>query len=238
MLSSTGSRILRQMLASKVLKQGKHYPCALSVAKIRVLSTNGVGSGNNHSTIKQETTTTDKNIAAKSTSNHDTRRKAAKQNYDATARKPNQKCDPYGQNGKPLEYEEASKMMKTTALEPGWKIQSFTMINNNKTENENDNNCSSSLYNHPLCLTKEFHHADFMQGSKFLSKIAAVGHINNHFPYLKLERRLTKKSWDVVCVVTCFTAPLEGLSFNDFHIAMLIDVEVGRPEVKRLYLNT
>lgn len=141
---------------------------------------------------------------------------------DPTAKRPTSVCDPYGQGGKPLDYEEAYRLLST--LDTGWNIETETSHEENDTS---DN--AISIY-------REFYHSDFMRGSQFLSHVAAVGHMNNHFPHLTLERRLLKKekAWCVVTTVKCTTPPLNGLSYNDFHVAMLIDVEVARENVKKL----
>jgi hypothetical protein len=56
---------------------------------------------------------------------------------------------------------------------------------------------------------------------------------------ITIERQLMKreKAWRVVTSIKCRTETLGGLSFNDFHIAMLIDVEAGREEARKLILE-
>jgi pterin-4a-carbinolamine dehydratase len=87
----------------------------------------------------------------------------------------------------------------------------------------------------PQALVREYHHRDYMGASTFISKIAAVGDLNNHFPTISLERKLIsrEKRWEVTTTVRCHTVVLGGLSRNDFHVAMLIDVETARPEVNQ-----
>lgn len=87
----------------------------------------------------------------------------------------------------------------------------------------------------PQALIREYHHRDYMSASTFISKIAAVGDLNNHFPKISLERKLISKEkrWEVTTTVRCHTVTLGGLSRNDFHVAMLIDVETARPEVNQ-----
>jgi pterin-4a-carbinolamine dehydratase len=70
-------------------------------------------------------------------------------------------------------------------------------------------------------ITREFVHADFLAGSSFLTHIAAVAQMNDHFPSLALQRQLDskKKAWRVVSSVTCSTKVLQGLSHHDFFLA-------------------
>jgi len=140
---------------------------------------------------------------------------------DPTAKRPNRICDPFGQNGQPMKMNEA--LSQLSLLDSGWHIE------RNK----------DSMNDTPQYLQKEYYHSNYIDGSKFISKIAAVAHNNNHYPSIHLERRLMKKekAWRVVSTVICHTVVLEGLSFNDFHIAMLIDVEVDRNEVKSLLVQ-
>ena len=108
--------------------------------------------------------------------------------------------------------------------------------------NENDQGESTDMetdtelqtQTHPTSLNKEFYHVDYMHASKFITTLTSIAHHHNHYPKIKLERRLHKqnKAWRVVTTVSCRTEVLDGLSMNDFHIAMLVDVEVGRDTVK------
>jgi len=147
------------------------------------------------------------------------------------ARRPTKKCDPYGQGGQPLEYADASALLATT-LEDGWVLQGRPT----SEKREGEQGTASAP---PLFLSREYFHPDFLSGSRFLSIVAAVGHNNNHYPKITLERILMKreKGWRVVSTVCCSTETLGGLSRNDFHIAMLVDVEVGRPEFHHLFLK-
>eukprot|EP00592_Proboscia_alata_P012219 CAMPEP_0194387062 /NCGR_PEP_ID=MMETSP0174-20130528/89919_1 /TAXON_ID=216777 /ORGANISM="Proboscia alata, Strain PI-D3" /LENGTH=111 /DNA_ID=CAMNT_0039176821 /DNA_START=369 /DNA_END=704 /DNA_ORIENTATION=+ len=91
----------------------------------------------------------------------------------------------------------------------------------------------------PESIQREFHHKDYLQASEFLSLLASIAHNNNHFPNLSIERRLDsrRKRWDIVTVVSCRTQVLKGLSFADFHLAMMIDVEVSRSSVNNLVIS-
>ena len=126
---------------------------------------------------------------------------------DPFARRPNAKCDPYGQGGKPLPLFEANALLMT--VDPQWKII-----------DDGDDDAGSKP---PQALVREFVHPDFIAGSKFLTKIAAVAQLNIHFPSLTLERRIipNKKAWQVVTTVRCHTVVLGGLSTHDFHLAMV-----------------
>jgi len=150
---------------------------------------------------------------------------------DPSARRPNKVCDPYGQNGKPLSNLDASSYLPT--LDEGWIL--ISSPSSNKTEILSDGQAA----NYPTAIQKEFYHVSYIDGSRFVSIAAAVAHNNNHYPEIKLERRLMKreKAWRVVSTITCRTETLGGLSSHDFHIAMLIDVEVGRDETNCLFLD-
>lgn len=153
---------------------------------------------------------------------------------DPFARRPNKVCDPYGQGGKPLSSSDANQQL--SILEPGWIL----VEGNDDVLNENIENQESKLGEViPKAVQKEFYHENYLDASRFVSIIASVAHMNNHYPTISIERRLMKreKAWRVVSTVTCNTETLGGLSFNDFHIAMLIDVEVSREATQKLLLN-
>mmetsp|Transcript_18373 Transcript_18373/g.27227 ORF Transcript_18373/g.27227 Transcript_18373/m.27227 type:complete len:185 (-) Transcript_18373:2073-2627(-) len=139
---------------------------------------------------------------------------------DPFARRPNAVCDPYGQGGKALNSEEARRLLNTT-LEKGWALI--------------DNEPSST----PIALIREYCHKDYIAAASFIKTVAAVGEINNHYPGITLERRLLsrEKRWEIITSVRCHTVTLKGLSGNDFQIAMLIDVEAARPEVKKYIMD-
>jgi len=150
----------------------------------------------------------------------------ARSTPDPMAQRPTKVCDPYGQNGRPLGRDEATALLST--LDDGWEL-----VGGPKTHDGMDGQG-------PLVsVNKEFYHPDFLSGSKFGSIVASVGHNNNHYPSICLERRLVKreKSWRVVTTVKCFTETLGGLSFNDFHIATMVDVEAARPDIQNLLVD-
>jgi len=129
---------------------------------------------------------------------------------DATAKRPNQVCDPYGQGGKPLAAAEVKVLLST--IDKEWKVEQQTK--KIKDENEEEDT-------HPVALTREFRHTDFLAGSRFLHRLAAVAELNAHFPVLTLERRIVKKNWVTVSTARCHTTVLGGLSRHDFHLAMV-----------------
>jgi len=172
-----------------------------------------------------------------------TSKDAASHRPDPTARRPTKVCDPYGQGGRPLEHSDAKGLLST--LDAGWFLTEINSSDNNRSDKDGDNNKTSSVpaseiisHGAPKSLAKEFFHPDFICGSKFISIVSAVAHNNNHYPKISLERRLMKreKAWRVVTKVCCYTPTLGGLSFNDFHVAMLIDVEASRPEMDRILI--
>lgn len=129
---------------------------------------------------------------------------------DPFARRPNKKCDPYGQGGKPLSTEDAQRLLST--LNDGWTLRQ-------QDGSPVDANGNPSVI--PTRLTRSFEHSDFMSGSSFLNHVAAVAQMNDHFPTLSLERKLDSrlKQWKVVSTVSCHTFVLEGLSHHDFFLA-------------------
>ena len=162
---------------------------------------------------------------------------------DPTAKRPTRVCDPYGQSGKPLSNLDAQGLMAT--LEDGWILEE-AMSQQDHGGNASDDDSkdahekqSTTTTTTPSSIYREYYHDNFMDGSKFVAQVAAVAHNNNHYPCIELERRLMKreKAWRVVSVVKCFTPTLGGLSYNDFHLAMLVDVETTRPEVADLILD-
>jgi pterin-4a-carbinolamine dehydratase len=127
----------------------------------------------------------------------------SKPKYDPSTKRPNQKCDPYGQGGKPLTVTDAAMLKSTIGSQWTFEID------------EADPTV-------PFSLKRQFIHPDYFSGARFLHKIAAVAQINNHFPsVLSLERRIVKKNWQVVSSVNCQTLVLGGLSRHDFHLAMV-----------------
>jgi pterin-4a-carbinolamine dehydratase len=159
---------------------------------------------------------------------------------DPMAKRPNKVCDPYGQGGKPLSRIDATNQL--LILDEGWVLEDdqspAPAMADNKDEDEEIKHEDNYVLP-PQSLSKEYYHSNYIDASKFASIVAAVAHNNNHYPSIILDRKLMKreKAWRVVTTVKCRTETLGGLSFNDFHVAMLIDVEAGREEVRRLLLS-
>lgn len=136
------------------------------------------------------------------------RSKSPKPRPDPFARRPNQKCDPYGQNGKPLTAFKAEELLPT--VHHDWKLDGKCDI-------------ASSENGVPIFteLTRRFTHPDFISGSWFLQHVAAVAQMNDHYPALRLDRILDsrRKQWVVISTITCHTFVLQGLSHHDFFVA-------------------
>lgn len=141
-----------------------------------------------------------------------------KPRLDPTTKRPNEKCDPYGQNGKPLRRTDAEPLLAT--IDSEWTLQ-----HGEKGEV-------------PLSLRRDFQHADFLSGARFLHKLAAVCVVHNHYGQLALNRTIVKKQWRVISTVILQTTVLGGLSTHDFHLAMEMDVESERTGTKELLLPT
>jgi len=166
---------------------------------------------------------------------------------DPTAKRPTKVCDPYGQSGKALSKLDAQGLMAT--LDEGWILEEAMSQQDHggnacdddsrMIDEMNGTSSSEATCTAPASICREYYHDNFITGSRFVAQVAAVAHNNNHYPCISLERRLMKreKAWRVVSVVKCFTPTLGGLSYNDFHLAMLVDVETARPEVAELLLG-
>jgi pterin-4a-carbinolamine dehydratase len=136
---------------------------------------------------------------------------------DPLARRPNRICDPYGLGGQPLSHGAASQQLQI--LNDGWRL-----VGPDSMDHEIDRDSP------PSTLVREFCHADFLTAARFVKTIAAVAHVNNHFPTISIERRLLSQeaAWQVVTTVSCCTPTLKGLSHTDFYIAMVRKSERGR----------
>ena len=148
---------------------------------------------------------------------------------DPFARRPTAKCDPYGQGGKPLTLAEAKGLLAT--VEPEWKLW------NNQDGDITTNDEDSST---PFAIARDFWHQDYMQGAKFVTHVAAVAQMNDHYPHqVVLDRYLSsrEKAWKIRTRVVCRTFVLQGLSHHDFFLATLLDVETTRPEVAGLLVK-
>ena len=133
------------------------------------------------------------------------RREGKTRNYDATATKPSAICDPYENKGEPLSASQCAQFMRTVSDK--WTL----------TENH-------------AALVRELEVDNFMKGAKILTTLAAVAFNDGHFPLLTLERRIGRgKRWQEVVVVKCQTVVLGGLSYRDFQLALLMDIELEKP---------
>jgi pterin-4a-carbinolamine dehydratase len=175
--------------------------------------------------------------------------------FDPTAKRPTQKCDPYGLSGQSLSYQECINQLST--LEEGWKLKN---ADHGATEEES-----------PTFLEKQFYHDTFYTASRFMSQISLLCTNLNHYPQLSIERLLvddvTKfyntqkaadisdnlkkrkiKGWVFVSTIRCSTyrpptkkedtgALEKGLTYHDFHLAMSVDVEANREEMGQLLLQ-
>ena len=78
-------------------------------------------------------------------------------------------------------------------------------------------------------LVREIEVDNYMKGAKLLTTLAAVAFNDGHFPLLSLERRVARRRrWQEYVVVRCQTVVLGGLSYRDFQLAMLMDVEMSK----------
>jgi len=139
---------------------------------------------------------------------------------DPTAKRPNQLCDPYGQGGKPLGRVEADRLLST--IHEDWIIE--------QDEDDNASTISTPTTTDPsvpTAISRQFLHPDYVSGGKFAARVAAVAEMNAHYPFaLSLERRIVRKSWQVVTTIRCRTLVLGGLSSHDFYLAMVRIVAV------------
>lgn len=130
--------------------------------------------------------------------------KEQKRTRDATAAKPSEVCDPYENKGKPLSASQCATYIKTVSDE--W-----------------------ALTDDHSALVREIEVGNFMKGAKLLTTLAAVSFNDGHFPALTLERRVGRgRRWQEFVVIRCQTVVLGGLSFRDFQLALLIDVELEK----------
>jgi len=135
---------------------------------------------------------------------------STKRRFDPMAKRPNFRCDPYGQGGKPLALKEAENLLAT--VDGAWNIEK----NNDK----------------PWAIVREFIHPDFLAGARFVHKMAAVAEMNAHYPSIILDRRIVHKQWQIVTKIQCHTFVLGGLSTHDFHLAMVSARAQFRPSSK------
>jgi len=186
-----------------------------------------------------------------------TQASSEKRKVDPFAKRPSQKCDPYGLAGQSLSHKECIDWLAT--LECGWNLIYDGIEKRPEIEEQVA----------PIFLQRQFYHATFHDASQFLSHISLLSTNLNHYPFLSMERVLVDdlstvsnsnttgrnseaqkrrkvKGWVFVSTVRCSTyrppttrADLEeqdgssqhkdkGLTYHDFHLAMNIDIESNR----------
>ena len=178
---------------------------------------------------------------------------STKQRLDPTARRPNQKCDPYGQGGKPMDSESAAQAHLALQLDNGdWQLE----------YNDDDDDT-------PVALVRDFMVNDFLTAARIARVVASTAVLQNHFPSVHMERLIVRKAWQTIVRVRCHTTVLGGLSMHDFQLAVvrkdkpsrivimyhsmiltlcgcyvcmemrissqMIDLEMKRPEIQKLW---
>jgi len=134
--------------------------------------------------------------------------KKERRRLDPMAKRPNQKCDPYGQGGKPLGIDQAQSLKATVHTD--WQLE--------MTNDDNDT---------PVALIRDFvisstDGSGFVQATRLASTVAAVAQLQNHFPSILVDRRIVRKGeWQIYTRIRCHTTVLGGLSTHDFHLAMV-----------------
>ena len=103
-----------------------------------------------------------------------------KRKVDPFAKRPSQKCDPYGLAGQSLSHKECLDWLLT--LDSGWKLIGGDTDSRHETED------SEEVL--PIFLQKQFYHATFHDASLFLSQISLLSTNLNHYPFLSMERVL------------------------------------------------
>ena len=180
---------------------------------------------------------------------------------DPTAKRPTQKCDPYGLSGASLSNQQCIAQCST--LEPGWRL-----TNAHYTDLEGGDET-------PIHLEKTFYHETFYTASRFASQITLMCTNVNHYPEILLKRvrvddvnefyntnkvgcidntgGKTRKiqGWLFTSTVRCssYRPALtknektdskscdKGLTYHEFHLAMNIDVETDLEELGQLLLK-
>lgn len=178
-------------------------------------------------------------VQARAESNTATSETRKRPRTDPTAKRPSKVCDPYGQGGKPLSWREAENLKVTISSE--WKFEyineDVSLNGSGQRQYKNNDNQQGTSQSYPIAIIREFVHPDYISGSRFVQKIAAIAQMNDHYPSLRLDRRIVQKNWQVVSYCRCHTFVLGGLSMNDFHVAMLVDVELERSDTKNLIVE-
>ena len=101
-----------------------------------------------------------------------------KRRVDPFAKRPSEKCDPYGLAGQSLSRKECLDWLGT--LECGWKL----------VDGDTEQNGPEAEEQAPTFLQKQFYHSTFHNASHFLSHISLLSTNLNHYPFLSMERVL------------------------------------------------
>jgi len=106
-----------------------------------------------------------------------TQASSEKRKVDPFAKRPSQKCDPYGLAGQSLSHKECIDWLVT--LECGWNLIYDGIEKRPEIEEQA-----------PIFLQRQFYHATFHDASQFLSQISLLSTNLNHYPFLSMERVL------------------------------------------------
>lgn len=128
---------------------------------------------------------------------HDGQQLPRRPSSDPTAKRPTQKCDPYGLAGKSLSHTECLDLLST--LEVGWRLifeskesshDEVSSIPNHHDSSKSDG--ATITTTSPAFLQKYYYHPTFHEASKFISHIALIATNHNHYPHLSIERILVE----------------------------------------------
>mmetsp|Transcript_12180 Transcript_12180/g.24461 ORF Transcript_12180/g.24461 Transcript_12180/m.24461 type:complete len:294 (-) Transcript_12180:54-935(-) len=107
-----------------------------------------------------------------------TQASSEKRKVDPFAKRPSQKCDPYGLAGQSLSHKECIDWLAT--LECGWNLIYDGIEKRPEIEEQVA----------PIFLQRQFYHETFHYASQFLSHISLLSTNLNHYPFLSMERVL------------------------------------------------
>lgn len=185
-----------------------------------------------------ENTTKSKNVSL-ITNRKESTKSIISASEKAMLRKPTTKCDPYEQNGKPLTIDACTNLLEN--LDPDWKLShrlQETILNGDEENKKCDfnttiNETRKATNSSPIILYREFNHADFINASHFLTQMSYVCMNQNHYPKsMSLNHSIDRRRRRVGTIIQLHTDLLCGLSFNDFHLATMMDIEIQRDNVK------
>eukprot|EP00588_Corethron_pennatum_P021805 CAMPEP_0194328162 /NCGR_PEP_ID=MMETSP0171-20130528/43750_1 /TAXON_ID=218684 /ORGANISM="Corethron pennatum, Strain L29A3" /LENGTH=251 /DNA_ID=CAMNT_0039088401 /DNA_START=22 /DNA_END=778 /DNA_ORIENTATION=+ len=140
---------------------------------------------------------------------------------DPSAHRPTAICDPYGNAGRPLADEDVRRVVKDVGLDSRWHLVPGDGI--------------GDAVSPPRALRRTFVHPSFLAGGEFVRHLAALADVGGHgFSSLTLRRDIGRcpvagiKKYIVRTDVECRTEVIGGVSYEDVHLAMQMDVETGR----------